>query len=335
MKDISRILNGGLRNKGPLIGLDGYKPLALKHRKHLSHASATGVEHFGQFYLLQPHPGAQPPLCNGKPNPVGNLFSGKRFHVGPRQSSTGQLKQTSSARSSRNAISKVDKHVDNIARLGAVAKKSCIMDFDFTRLEPADRYRLLTNFVGPRPIALVATRAPEGHHNGAPMSFFNVFSHDPAIIALGIQPRADGREKDTVANIRRTGEFTINMVDMALSRTMLICGLGVESDIDEFALAGETVAPGASISAGWLPASPCAMECRVDRLIEYPRRLLVLGEVVHMHVRRDCLDEEGRYVDPEIYQPIARLHADNYIVSDRQFVLKAPPLAEVLAAKKS
>lgn len=204
------------------------------------------------------------------------------------------------------------------------------MEFDFTKLESIDRYRLLTNFVGPRPIALVTTRAAAGHDNGAPMSFFNVFSHDPAIVVLGIQPRADGREKDTVANIRRTGEFTVNMVDMALSQTMLICGLGAESDVDELALARESVAPGVQVGSSWIPASPCAMECRVERLIEYPKRVLVLGEVVHMHVRRDCLDAEGRYVDPSVYQPIARLHADNYIVSDQQFVLKAPRLDDLL-----
>lgn len=203
------------------------------------------------------------------------------------------------------------------------------MDFDLTKLDPQDRYRLLTNFVGPRPVALVTTRSPSGHSNGAPMSFFNVFSHDPAILALGIQPRADGRDKDTMANIRRTNQFVVNMVDMALSRTMLVCGLGVDSDVDELALAGEAVAPGLQVDCDWLPASPCAMECRVDRLIEYPRRVIVLGEVLHMHVRRDCLDAEGRYVDPSTYQPIARLHADNYILADRQFELTAPRLDEI------
>lgn len=203
------------------------------------------------------------------------------------------------------------------------------MDFDLTKLEPMERYRLLTNFVGPRPIALVTTRSAEGHNNAAPMSFFNVFSHDPAILALGIQPRLDGREKDTMANIRRTGEFTVNMVDMALSRTMLVTGLGVEPEVDELDLANETAAPGMQVGSAWIPASPCAMECRVERLIEYPRRVIVLGEVVHMHVRRDCLDAEGRYVDPDVYQPIARLHADNYIVADQQFVLKAPKLEEL------
>jgi hypothetical protein len=49
------------------------------------------------------------------------------------------------------------------------------MAFDFTRIEPQDRYRLLTNFVGPRPIALVSTRSEGGRGNAAPMSFFNVW----------------------------------------------------------------------------------------------------------------------------------------------------------------
>jgi len=73
------------------------------------------------------------------------------------------------------------------------------------------------------------------------------------------------------------------------------------------------------------------MECKVERLIEYERRVIVLGEVIHMHIRRDCLDPEGRYVDPTTYQPIARLHADNYITTDRQFEMPSPGLASVQA----
>lgn len=204
------------------------------------------------------------------------------------------------------------------------------MEFDFTELEPLSRYRLLTNFIGPRPIALVTTRSEAGHSNAAPMSFFNVFSHDPAIVVLGIQPRMSGEEKDTMLNIRRTQEFCINMVDMALSQQMLVCGLGFDNEVDELSMAGLTAAACSQIDASYAAESPCVFECRVERLIEYPRRTLVLGEVVYMHVRRECLDAEGRYVDPENYQPIARLHADNYITSDRQFVLKAPPIADFI-----
>ena len=203
------------------------------------------------------------------------------------------------------------------------------MDFDFTQ-EAADvRYRLLSNFVGPRPVALVSTKSAESGANAAPMSFFNVFSHEPPIVVLGIQPRADGREKDTVLNIRESGEFVINMVDMQLAEGMLICGLPFERGVDEIRTAGLTPVTGTQVSAPRIAEAPCAMECRVEQLVEYERRLIILGRVVHMHVQRECLDEGGRYVDPAHYQPIARLHADNYVTSDRQIVLKAPDIATI------
>jgi flavin reductase (DIM6/NTAB) family NADH-FMN oxidoreductase RutF len=210
-------------------------------------------------------------------------------------------------------------------------QREALMDVDFTTLSPQDRYRLLTNFVGPRPIALVTTRAPNGQANAAPMSFFNIFSHDPAILALGIQPRPNGEDKDTVANIRATGVFVVHVVDTCLADQMLICGLGVDPGVDELQLAGLTAAPAVQVSAPLIAGAPCAMECRVERIIDWPRRALILGEVVHMHVRDNCLDAEGRYVNPEVYQPIARLHGDNYITSDRQIVLSAPRLDDVLS----
>jgi flavin reductase (DIM6/NTAB) family NADH-FMN oxidoreductase RutF len=204
--------------------------------------------------------------------------------------------------------------------------KDDVMEADFTTLPEADRYRLLTNFVGPRPIALVTTLNEDGSDNAAPMSFFNVFSHEPPLLVLGIQPRQDGRSKDTLANLRRTGSFTVNMVDLALAPAMAATAMAVEPGVDELALAGLTPKHGHSIPARSIGESPCIMECRVERCLDWPKRTLVIGEVLFMRVRADCLDAAGRYVNPDHYHPIARLHADSYIVADRQFELKVPPL---------
>ena len=205
------------------------------------------------------------------------------------------------------------------------------MEFDFTTLASGDRYRLLTSFVVPRPIALVTTRAVAGNNNAAPMSFFNVFSQDPPILILGIQGRAAGFEKDTLVNIRRTGDFVVNMVDRALGEAMVICGVGFAGDVDELKVAGLTPVPALKVDAARIAQSPCSMECRVERIIDFPNRAIVLGQVVQMSVRNDCLDNAGRYVVSEVFQPIARLHADNYIGSDRQFVLRKP--AEMAASE--
>ena len=204
------------------------------------------------------------------------------------------------------------------------------MEYDFTTLPINDRYRLLCSFVAPRPIALVTTVNEDGTANAAPMSFFNVFSQDPPIVIIGLQCRPDGTPKDTTVNIRRTEEFVVNLCDMSIAQRMVDCGIGFPSGVDEVETTGLTLAPSLQVRPGRVAEAPSSLECRVSQIIEYPRRSIVLGEVIQMNVRDDCLDDEGHYVRPDIYQPIARLHADNYIVADRQFELKP---SEVLQPK--
>lgn len=164
-------------------------------------------------------------------------------------------------------------------------------------------------------LAMTRTPAP-------PMSFFNVFAQEPPILILGIQGRSGGVEKDTTANLRRTGEFVVNMVDAGIADRMIICGTSLAPEVDELKLAGLTAIPALQVDAARVAQSPCAMECRVEQIIDYPRRAIILGRVVEMFVRDDCLDAKQRYVNPRIYQPIARLHADNYVTSDRQIILQ-------------
>jgi len=199
------------------------------------------------------------------------------------------------------------------------------MQFDFGALPAEDRYRLLCSFVAPRPIALVTTVSREGRSNAAPMSFFNVFAQEPPIVILGLNARPDGSPKDTTINIRETGEFVVNLCDLSIAQKMVDCGIPFPRGVDEVEKSGLTLTPSLQVRPGRVQESPCSMECRLFQSIEFPRRSIVLGQVLQMHVRDDCLDEKGRYVRPETYQPLARLHGDNYIVADRQFVLKPSP----------
>lgn len=199
------------------------------------------------------------------------------------------------------------------------------MEFDFEALPASDRYRLLCTFVAPRPIALVTTCNEAGIANAAPMSFFNVFSQDPPIVILGIQTRPDGTEKDTIRNIRRSGEFVVNLCDMAIAQQMVDCGHPFAEDVDEITFTGMNHAASAKIAPPRVAEAPASMECRLYQSIDFPNRSIVLGEVVQMRVRDTCLDDDGRYVRTDNYQPIARLHGDNYIVADQQFVLTESP----------
>jgi flavin reductase (DIM6/NTAB) family NADH-FMN oxidoreductase RutF len=196
------------------------------------------------------------------------------------------------------------------------------MDYDFTTLGPAERYKLLVSFVGPRPIALVASISPEGVGNAAPISFFNVFAQTPPLLILGLQDRPDGARKDTTRNILETGEFVVNLVDETIARQMVVCAVEFPPDVDEVRMAGLSLRSSVAVRPGWIAQAPVAFECRLERTVAYPGRWIVFGEVVHMHVRDACIDPATLRVRPENYQPVARMHGDNYVVAKDWQVLR-------------
>jgi hypothetical protein len=93
------------------------------------------------------------------------------------------------------------------------------MEYAASDLTPHERYKLLAGFVLPRPIAWVTTVGPTGVVNAAPYSFFNVFCEDPPLYMFAVNPRSDGRVKDTLVNVRQTGEFVVNMTAKASTST--------------------------------------------------------------------------------------------------------------------
>ena len=94
------------------------------------------------------------------------------------------------------------------------------MEYDPSKLQPRERYKMLASFVLPRPIAWVTCLGPTGVVNAAPYSFFNVFCEDPPLCMFAVNRRPDGRSKDTLTNIQRTGEFVVNIADEHLAHAM-------------------------------------------------------------------------------------------------------------------
>jgi len=175
------------------------------------------------------------------------------------------------------------------------------MLFDFDTIPMRDRNKLLVSTVVPRPIAWVVTQNPQGRLNAAPFSFFNVFSEDPPLVILGIGGREAGQPKDTVRNIRDTGEFVVNLVGHA--------NLG-QMNVTAIAVAGLTTLPSAKIKPPRIAESPVALECRQFQLIDLNAgRTLVLGEVLAIHVRDDCVADPARaYVDTPRLDLVGRMH---------------------------
>src|SRR3954463_9671036 len=96
------------------------------------------------------------------------------------------------------------------------------MIIDPNTVDRRQRNALINGLVAPRPIAWVSSVASDGTRNLAPFSFFGAFSFDPPTIGLGPGSRG-GVNKDSLHNIKASGEFVVNLVNRQLAETANAC----------------------------------------------------------------------------------------------------------------
>jgi flavin reductase (DIM6/NTAB) family NADH-FMN oxidoreductase RutF len=181
----------------------------------------------------------------------------------------------------------------------------------------------------PRPIAWVSTISEDGVPNLAPFSFFTAVCSNPPTVVFCPGVRAtDGDQKDTLHNIRATGEYVINFVTEPLAAQMNITATELPATINEFERAGLTPVPSVLIRPPRVAESPIHFECRLRELIvisdEPGGGNLVIGTVVHMHYD-EAVYLAGNQVDIQAYQPIGRLAGASYCRVNDLFDLKRFP----------
>ena len=160
--------------------------------------------------------------------------------------------------------------------------------------------------VGPRPIGWISSRDAEGQVNLAPYSFFNAFNYTPPIVGF-----ASIGAKDSLRNIRQTGEFAWNLATRPLAERMNLSCAAVPPEVDEFELVGLTPVASRRIAVPRVAESPVSFECRLTQLLQLQGldgvpvpTWLILGEVVGVHIARRLL-KDGIY-DTAAAQPILR-----------------------------
>jgi flavin reductase (DIM6/NTAB) family NADH-FMN oxidoreductase RutF len=180
--------------------------------------------------------------------------------------------------------------------------------------------------VAPRPIGWISSLDPRGRVNLAPYSFFNAIADDPPMVMYASTGRKIGLDegKDTVANIRATGEFVVNIVSFALRDAMNASSGHYPAGEDEFARAGLTPSPSVVVGPPRVAEAPAALECRAWKVIDLPgpANVMVIGEVVGVHIA-DAVLAEGR-VDVTRYAPLARLGYRDYAAVREVFALNRP-----------
>ncbi|KZY02966.1 MULTISPECIES: flavin reductase family protein [unclassified Sulfitobacter] len=180
--------------------------------------------------------------------------------------------------------------------------------------------------VTPRPIGWISSRDAEGRDNLAPYSFFNGVAYTPPQVmfaSTGQKPDVDGT-KDSVANIRETGVFCVNVVEYAARDAMNLSSATLPHGSDEFEHAGIEKAACDLIDCARVANAPANLECRVTQIvkIEGDVNYVVFGEVVGVHLRDDCI-VDGRF-DVTRYVPLSRLGYRDYTAVREVFEMVRP-----------
>ena len=161
--------------------------------------------------------------------------------------------------------------------------------------------------VSPRPIGWISTRAGSGD-NLAPYSFFNALADDPPQVMFA------GNLKDSIANLRESGVFAVNVVEEAMLGAMSATSASLPRGVDEFAHAGVAKAECSTIDCPRVANAPATLECRMRQIItlQGPDNVMVIGEVTGIHIRDDCV-VNGRF-DVTRFGITARLGYRDYAV---------------------
>ncbi|MGZ3409790.1 MAG: flavin reductase family protein [Xanthobacteraceae bacterium] len=189
---------------------------------------------------------------------------------------------------------------------------------------------IFNSIVAPRPIGWISSMGKNGHINLAPFSHFNLVSTAPPVLIFSCNTPADRTHKDTLANVRDTGEFVFNLVSFDLREAMNKTSSNVAYEVDEFELAGLEKAASVNVKPPRVAASPANLECTLLRIVTIePEQQgdtssnVVFGRIIGLHIRDEYMTANGRF-DTAKAQPLTRLGGVQYAPPGTIFEMPAP-----------
>lgn len=179
-------------------------------------------------------------------------------------------------------------------------------------------YPLLTATVVPRPIAWISSRSAAGVGNLAPHSFFTVAAADPPIVQF-----TSVGDKDTLRNVRETGEFVVNLASAPMVDSINASSARFDPLVDEAEALGVRLEPSVRVSVPRVADAPASIECRLHSMIELGDSTVVLGAVLAVTVLSSALAADGL---PDIAElrPVSRLGRNEWGHPPEVFKLDRP-----------
>lgn len=166
-------------------------------------------------------------------------------------------------------------------------------------LEPRKREQVM-----PLPVVLISTVGKDGVRNIAPWSNITPILRpfDDIILASWIK-------RDTLNNIRETGEFVVNVPPVDLVEAVMVCSKNYPPEVDEFEVSGLKPRPSKKVKAPGIEGCLAWVECTLVEEIGRKNYSLVIGKVVHLEADDRFFNEAGE-MDYERAKPLSVMLGD-------------------------
>ena len=150
----------------------------------------------------------------------------------------------------------------------------------------------------PLPVTFVSTISKDGVRNIAPYSCVM-----PVLRPLELICLASAFKRDTLKNIRETGEFVVNLPGTDFIDKVIPTAKMSPPEADEFEIAGLTEKRSEKIEAPGIAGCYAWMECTRHMEYEESDYVLVVGKVVRLEVADKALNSDG-YLDVKKAKPL-------------------------------
>jgi flavin reductase (DIM6/NTAB) family NADH-FMN oxidoreductase RutF len=156
---------------------------------------------------------------------------------------------------------------------------------------------------------------------------------------LGIGPGSRrGVNKDTLRNIRETGEFVVSVITEELALTANATSAEFGPEVNEWEALGITGADSVVVRPRRVAASPAAFECRLLQIVDLgapdrPSNSLVLGRVVRIYVD-DAVMEGGR-PRSDVLCLVGRMGGDEWCRTRDKLTIRRPDSTDPAVVRRS
>ena len=172
--------------------------------------------------------------------------------------------------------------------------------------------KIWASLIAPRPLALISSVNEAGTPNIAPFNAFTGLANYPAMLGVSFSQRA-GREKHTLANIKATNEFVVNLVPRFLADIMMQAAAGTDQT-DDFERLGLTLKKSGMGNCPRIAECPASLECRMVQCITLAPSSceFVIALVTGVYLRDEYVTDDQLF-DPMAADLLASVGVETYL----------------------